>query len=141
MRGILALSLSNRTCPDDVSLSLFCPFLFFLLLFLLFFLRLLLRDTTETNRTFFNDALLLLLLLLVFCLRDFSGDVTLCVCVYNVCVCLVKNDDSLKNKVAAEFFFPSFVCFFEEKIFFEKKAKKHLRVVFFLEVFFFRCVE
>tara|TARA_Y100000746_G_scaffold105565_1_gene90031 strand:- start:850 stop:1176 length:327 start_codon:yes stop_codon:yes gene_type:complete len=108
----------------------------------LFFLRLLLRDTTETNRTFFNDALLLLLLLLlVFCLRDFSGDVTLCVCVYNVCVCLVKNDDSLKNKVAAEFFFPSFVCFFEEKIFFEKKAKKHLRVVFFLEVFFRRCVE
>ena len=89
MRGILALSLSNRTCPDDVSLSLFCPFLFFLILVVL--LRLFLNDNTETRTFLINDSLLLLLLLVVlvlvvFLLRCFSGDVTLCVCVYNACV-------------------------------------------------------
>jgi hypothetical protein len=37
----------------------------------------------------------------------------------------------MKNKgVAAEFFFPSFVVR-EEKIFFEKKAKKHLQSINF----------
>jgi hypothetical protein len=47
----------------------------------------------------------------------------------------------MKNKVAAEFFFPSFVFWqFEEKIFFEKKAKKHQSINFF-RVLFFRCVK
>jgi hypothetical protein len=71
--------------------------IFVLLLVVLLLLRLLLHDdTTETRRTFFNDALLLLLVVVVFLLRDFkSGDVTLCVRVYNVCVCVwLKNDDS-----------------------------------------------
>jgi hypothetical protein len=67
--------------------------IFVRILVVLLLLRLLLHDdTTETRRTFFNDALLLVVV--VFLLRDFkSGDVTLCVRVYNLCVWL-KNDDS-----------------------------------------------